>query len=55
VPSEAMLLHYYDQVENALKEAELLDILRKEELACSFPDELHGVKYAFDLELVEHV
>ncbi len=55
VPSDAMLLHYHDQIENVLKEAGLLNILRKEELACSFPDELHGVKYAFDLEWVERV
>lgn len=54
-PSEAMLLHYHDQIENMLKEAGLLDVLRREEFACSFPDELHGAKHAFDLEWVEHV
>lgn len=54
-PSEAMLLHYHDQIENMLKEAGLLDVLRREELVCSFPDELHGAKHAFDLEWVERV
>lgn len=54
-PSEAMLLHYHDEIENMLKEAGLLDVLRREELACNFPDELHGAKYAFDLEWVERV
>ncbi|MEM2911187.1 MAG: DNA double-strand break repair nuclease NurA [Candidatus Bathyarchaeia archaeon] len=53
-PSEAMLLHYHDEVENFLKEEGLLDLLRLEELACSFPDELHGAKYAFELEWIEH-
>jgi hypothetical protein len=53
--SEAKLLHYHDQIENILKEAGLLDILRSEELACSFPEELHGAKYAFNLEWVELV
>lgn len=54
-PSEAMLLHYHDQIENVLEEVGLLDTLRREELACSFPDELHGAKHAFDLEWVERV
>jgi hypothetical protein len=54
-PSEAMLLHYHDQIENVLKEAGLLNILHKEELACNFPDMLHGAKHAFNLEWVEHV
>ena len=54
-PAEAMLLHYHDQIENVLKEAGLLDVLRREELACSFPDELHGAKHAFDLEWVKRV
>jgi hypothetical protein len=54
-PSEAMLLHYHDEVENFLKAEGLLDLLRLEELACSFPDELHGAKYAFELEWIEHV
>lgn len=53
--SEAMLLYYYDQVENALKETGLLDVLRREELAYSFPDELHGAKHAYDLEWIERV
>jgi len=55
VSSEAMLLYHHDQIENKLEEARLLDLLRREELACSFPDELHGGRYAFDLEWVERV
>jgi hypothetical protein len=54
-PSEAMLLHYHDQIQNMLKQAGLFDVLRREELSCNFPDELHGAKYAFDLEWIEHV
>lgn len=54
-PSEAMLLHYHDQIENMLKEAGLLDVLKREELTCNFPDELHGARYAFNLEWVERV
>jgi len=54
-PSKEMLLHYHDQVEKALSEAGLLDALRREELSCSFPDELHGVRHAFEWEWVENV
>jgi hypothetical protein len=54
-PSEAMLLHYHDQIEKTLNEAGLLELLKREELACNFPDELHGAKHAFDLEWVERV
>jgi len=53
-PSEAMLLHYHDKVESFLKEEGLMDLLRLEELACSFPDEIHGVKHAFEWEWIEH-
>jgi len=28
-----------------------LDVLRREELTCSFVDELHGVKHAYEREL----
>jgi hypothetical protein len=49
-PSETMLLAYYDQVENRLAEAGLLETLRREESICSFSDELHGVKHAFNWE-----
>jgi hypothetical protein len=48
--SDSMLLSYHDQIEQTLKDAGLLDILRREELSCSFADELHGVKRAFDRE-----
>ena len=55
-PSDATLLYYYDQVEEALKKADLLNLLRKEELSCSFADELHGVRYPFKMEMVsDHV
>jgi hypothetical protein len=49
-PSDSMLLSYYDQVESALAEAGLLDSLRREEFTCSFADELHGIKHAFEWE-----
>jgi hypothetical protein len=49
-PSDAMLLSYHDQVENALAEAGLLETLRREEFSCSFADELHGIKHAFEWE-----
>jgi len=54
-PSDSKLLHYHDQVEETLASAGLLDVLRVEELSCNFPDELHGVKYPFRWEWVEHV
>jgi len=49
-PSDAMLLSYHDQVENALANAGLLEALRREEFSCSFADELHGIKHAFEWE-----
>jgi len=49
-PSESMLLHYHDQIEKELENAGLLDILRREELTCSFVDELHGVRHAYERE-----
>jgi hypothetical protein len=45
----AMLLHYHDQIENILEQAGFLDVLRREESTCSFADELHGAKHAFNL------
>jgi hypothetical protein len=54
-PSDAMLLYYHDQVEKKLAEAGLLDTLRIEELSCNFSDMLHGVKYPFRWEMIEHV
>lgn len=53
--SEAKLLQYYVQVEEELAGAGLLDVLRQEELACNFADQLHGAKYAFDWEWIERV
>lgn len=54
-PSDSMLLHYHDKVEETLASAGLLDVLRVEELSCSFADELHGVKHPFQWERIEHV
>jgi hypothetical protein len=51
-PSDSMLLSYHDQVERTLGDAGLLDVLRREELSCSFADELHGVRYPFKREMV---
>ena len=49
-PSDAKLLHYCEQVERALFDAGLLDVLHREELSCSFADELHGIRYPFQRE-----
>ena len=54
-PSDSKLLHYHDQVEETLAAADLLDVLRIEELSCNFPDELHGVKHPFHWEWIERV
>jgi len=53
--SETKLLQYHAQIEEELANAGLLDVLRQEELACNFADELHGAKYAFNLEWITHV
>ena len=53
--SEAKLLQYHVQVEEELASVGLLDVLRQEELACNFADELHGAKYAFNLEWIVRV
>jgi len=50
-PSDAKLLHYCEQVEKTLGDAGLLEGLLREELSCSFADELHGVRYPFQREL----
>jgi len=49
-PSDTALLHYYDVVEDRLREAGLSKMLHLEEQSCSFADELHGVQYAFRRE-----
>ena len=49
-PSDSMLLYYHDQIEDALKNAGLLETLRREERCSSFADEIHGVKHAFEWE-----
>jgi hypothetical protein len=50
-PSNSMLLSYHDQIEEKLKEAGLLELLRREERSCAFADELHGAKHAFEREI----
>ena len=54
-PSDPQLLYYHDQVEETLAKAGLLDVLRREALSASFADELHGVRYPFEWERIEHV
>jgi hypothetical protein len=49
-PSDSMLLSYCDLVEERLKQNDMLESLRREELCCSFADELHGLKHAFQRE-----
>ncbi|MGD0643556.1 MAG: hypothetical protein ABSA75_01475 [Candidatus Bathyarchaeia archaeon] len=49
-PSDSMLLSYHDQIEGKLNEVGLLETLRREERSCSFADEIHGVKHAFERE-----
>jgi len=49
-PSDSMLLSYHDMIEEKLKESDLLGSLRREELCCSFADELHVLKHAFQRE-----
>ncbi len=49
-PSDSMLFNYHDKVEERLKEANLLESLRREEMCSSFGDQLHGTKHAFQRE-----
>ena len=49
-PSDSMLFSYHDLVEGALRTNGLLENLRREESCCSFADELHGLKHAFQRE-----
>jgi hypothetical protein len=49
-PSDSMLLYHHDQIEEALRDAGLLEALRREEYSCSFADQLHGVKHAYEWE-----
>jgi len=52
--SESKLLYWVEIIENLLKEKELYDRLSKEELACSFADNMHGVKHVFKSELINY-
>lgn len=54
-PSDSKLLYYHDQIEEKLCEVRLLDVLRREELSCNFPDELHGIRHPFERELIDRV
>jgi hypothetical protein len=49
-PSDSMLLSYHDRIEEKLSDVGLLETLRREEYSCSFADEIHGVKHAFEWE-----
>ncbi len=49
-PSDSMLLTYHDMIEEKLRDANLLESVRREERCSSFGDELHGVKHAFQRE-----
>lgn len=49
--SASKLLQYHVRIEETLAEAGLLEVLRHEEMASNFADELHGAKYAFNREL----
>lgn len=49
-PSDSMMLSYVDQIEEKLAAAGVLATLRNEERSCSFADEIHGVKHAFEWE-----
>jgi len=49
-PADSMLLSYHDQIEETLKNAGLVEALHREELSCSFADQLHGIKHAFEWE-----
>ncbi len=53
--SNSKLLYYHDQLEKILKETGIFERVRREELSCNFPDELHGLKYPFEKELIEYV
>jgi len=53
--AESKLLEYHDRVEEELREIGILDDLRREEIACNFADELHGVRYPFNWEWIGHV
>jgi len=49
-PSDSMLLSYHDQIEEKLNSAGLLEALRREEQSCSFADQIHGIKHAYESE-----
>jgi len=51
-PSDTMLLSYHDKVEETLGDAGVLETLRCEELVFRFGDEIHGVRHAFERELL---
>jgi len=53
--SNSKLLYYHDQLEKILKETGIFERVRREELSCNFPDQLHGLKYPFEKELIEYV
>jgi hypothetical protein len=46
--SNAKILQYYDLVEKALADNEILEILRREERSCSFADKIHGITNPYE-------
>jgi hypothetical protein len=46
-----MLLYYHDNIVQELSKAGILETLQREEHSCSFADELHGVRHAFNREV----
>lgn len=46
--SNSKLLQYYDLIEKTLADEGILEILRMEELSCSFADKLHGINNPFE-------
>ncbi|UCE96842.1 MAG: DNA double-strand break repair nuclease NurA [Candidatus Bathyarchaeota archaeon] len=50
--SKVKLFQYRKQVEKELEDAGLLEVLRQEELACNFADELHGIRDSLNSEWI---
>ena len=51
--SNSKILHYYDLIEKTLAADGLLETLRREELSCSFADQIHGITRPYEGELFE--
>ncbi len=53
--ADSKLLYYLDRIEGLLKESGHYDRLSKEEQACSFADELHGMRFLIEKEVTDFV